>query len=156
MKEKSGSSVSCDLAWEIWVLCWANPCVGEAPTALECYHEFPALLEDAPHVECGKLRRLLAGLLLRPTGRLIRQSVEGSVQGLTSHLQRSELLYRGQSMTRFCLSAQRATSVARYFVINCCTIRLQNVVQSLAKVVQCYFAKNFISTQRYKQMSYFL
>ena len=41
------------------------------------------------------------------SGRAVQ--VEGSEQGLTSHLQRSELLYRGQSMSNFCLDAQRAT-----------------------------------------------
>ena len=42
-------------------------------------------------------------------GHLVGQDMEGSVQGLTSCLQRSELLYRGQTMSRFCSSAQRAT-----------------------------------------------
>ena len=60
-------------------------------------------------MECGKLLRLLAGRLLYPGGHLVRRRMEGSVQGLTSCLQWSELLYRGQSMSRFCLSAQRAT-----------------------------------------------
>ena len=85
-KEESRSLAACDLAWEIWVLCWANPCVDEVPTALECYQGCPTPQEDVPHVECGKLRRLLAGRLLYPGGHLVRQRVEGSVQGLTSCL----------------------------------------------------------------------
>ena len=60
-------------------------------------------------MECGKLQRLLSGRLLYPGGHLVGQCMEVSVQGLTSCLQHSELLYRGQSMSRFCLSAQRAT-----------------------------------------------
>ena len=35
--------------------------------------------------------------------------MDGSVQGLTSDLQRSELLYKGQSKDLVCLKAQRAT-----------------------------------------------
>ena len=65
--------------------------------------------EDGPHVECGRLRWLLAGRLLYPGGHLVGQRMEGSVQGLTSCLQWSKLLYRGRSMSRFCLSAQGAS-----------------------------------------------
>ena len=73
------------------------------------FQECPTPRVEGPHVECGKWRRLLAEQLLYPGGHLVGQRVEGSVQGLTSCLQWSELLYRGQSMSRFCLSAQRAT-----------------------------------------------
>ena len=45
-KGESKSLAACELAWEIWVLCWANPCVDEALTALECYQGCPALQED--------------------------------------------------------------------------------------------------------------
>ena len=108
-KGESGSLAACDLAWEISVLCWANPCVKGVPTAPGYFQGCPTPRVDGPHVECGKWRRLLTERLLYPGGHLVGQHVEGSVQGLTSCLQRSELLYRGQSMSRVCLSAQRAT-----------------------------------------------
>ena len=73
------------------------------------FQECPIPWVDGPHVECGKWQRLLAEQLLYPGGHLVGQRVEGSVQALTSCIQQSELLYRGQSMSRFCLSAKRAT-----------------------------------------------
>ena len=73
------------------------------------FQECPTPRVDGPHVECGNWRRLLAEQLLYPGGHLVGKHVEGSVQGLTSCLQRSELLYRDQSMSHICLSAQRAT-----------------------------------------------
>ena len=106
MKEKSGSWAACDFAWEIATLCWAILCAGEAPAAPEYFQGCPTLQVDGPHMECGKERQLLAGQPLSPSGHLAGQSVEGSVQGLTSCFQRSELLYRGQSMIPFCLTAQ--------------------------------------------------
>ena len=43
------------------------PGTGEAQTALVCCQGSPALLEGTPHVECGRLQRLLAVPPLRPT-----------------------------------------------------------------------------------------
>ena len=108
-KGKSGSWDAYDCAWEIEVLYWAIPCVEEAPAIPGYFQGYPTSRVDGPHVECGKWRQFLAEQLLYPGGYLAGQCVEGSVQGLTSCLQWSELLYRGQSMTCFCLTAQRVT-----------------------------------------------
>ena len=112
VKEKSGSWAACDFAWEIAILFWAIPCIEEAPAVPGYFQGCPTPQVDGPHVECGKSWRLLAGQLLYPSGHLAGQCMEGSVQGLTSCFQRSELLYRGQSMIPSCLTAQRATQIS--------------------------------------------
>ena len=109
-KGESGFLAACDLAWEIQIFCWVDPGVIWAPTALGCFQGCLTPQVDGPHVEFGKLWQPTAGQLLYPGGHLVGQHVEGSVQGLTSCSQWSELLYRGQSKSHFCLSAaQRAT-----------------------------------------------
>ena len=108
-KEKNGSWAAYDFAWEIVILFWAIPCVQETPAVPGYFQGCPTPRVDGLHGECGKWRRLLAEQLLYPSGHLAGQRVEGSVQGLTSCFQRSKLLYRGQSMIPFCLTAQRAT-----------------------------------------------
>ena len=93
-KEKGGSWAACDFAWEITILFWAIPCVEETPAVPGYFQGCPTPRVDGPHVECGKWRQLLTEQLLYPRGHLAGQRMEGSVQGLTSCFQRSELLYR--------------------------------------------------------------
>ena len=81
-KEESWSSVSFGLALEAGTIYQVYPGTGVAQTALDFCWRFPGPLEGGPHVECGKLQRLLAVLPLRLSQRQAMQHVEGSERGL--------------------------------------------------------------------------
>ena len=61
-KEESWSSVSFGLMLEDGTIYRVYPGTGVAQTALDCCWRFPRPLEGGPHMECGKLQRLLAVL----------------------------------------------------------------------------------------------
>ena len=50
---------ACDFDWEIAILFWVIPFVGETPAVPGYFQGCPTPRMDSPHVECGKWRRLL-------------------------------------------------------------------------------------------------
>ena len=88
-REESWSSASYGLVLEAGTIYRVFQGTGEAETALHGCWLFPGLLEGGPHVECGRLQRLLAFLPSRLMRRQAMQRVEGSERGLDSLSQRS-------------------------------------------------------------------
>ena len=96
--------------------CWRpEPFTGcirapEAQTAPYGCWVFPGLLEGGPHVECGRLQRLLAVLPPRLMRHQAMQRVEGSERGLDSLSQRfwPELAsLKGSFICQFLLRARQ-------------------------------------------------